>query len=264
MVDSDSNSDTLVPDFKNSDTTVLLRKILESISDLVKECEINATEEGLTIQVMDPLHASISDIFISKKNFDTYRCDHSISIGIKLKDFLKILKSLPLEKNYSLKISCKDDADTMSIEYNVENYALKFALMLYTLNCEKYHFPAQKFDVEVEMPTRNFFLVHRIVGTFDEHLLIVAKDKSLIFSQGGETTKSSLAVTEGEDVKMIIGCEMKKEIAMKYVKSIAKAVVLSDNMKICLGESTPVFFEFTLNEGGYIRFFIAPKVDDEE
>lgn len=259
----DDDSSDCFTDSKYPDSAILFKRILESISDLVKECEVNATNEGLSIQVMDPLHASISDIFISKKIFNKYRCDRPLTIGIKLKDLLKILKNLRFEKNYTLCLSCNDDAEEMKLEYDVEGYKLEFDLTLYTLNLEKYQFPEQKFDVEVEMNTRNFMLVPKIVGTFDEHVVIEAKDKTLIFRQGGETTKSCLKIKEENDVKMNITSNIKKEIAMKYIQSIAKAVALSADMKICMGELTPVFFEFGLSEGGYIRFFIAPKVDEE-
>ncbi|KAM0675354.1 proliferating cell nuclear antigen [Gurleya vavrai] len=260
---SDSDSETFI-DAKQCETAILIRRILESISDLVKECEINATDDGLTIQVMDPLHASICDVFISKKLFEKYRCDRDVRMGIKLKDFLKILRAFRFEKNYLLKFSSKDEGTTLTIEYSGDGAMIKFDVNLYTLNLEKYSFPEQVYDVEVEMLTSDFMVVPRIIGTFDDHITLEAKDKVLVFSQGGETTTSNLFIKENDDTKLNIGCALKKEIAMKYVSSIAKVMGLSKNMKICMGEKTPVFFEFGLQEGGYIRFFIAPKMEDEE
>lgn len=260
----EENSSSQDEEIKTLDSASLLKKVLETVADMVEECDIKASEKGLTIQVMDPMHACISNIFLSKNLFDKYRCDRSLTLGIKIKDFLKILRSLSFKEEYTFQMIAKDDDSILKLLFDCENYQLNFDLTLYTYDLEYYEFPDQKYEVEVEMGTEEFILVPKIVGKFSEHIVLEAKDKTLMFFQGSERANASLTVKEGKNATVSIATEMKKEIAMKYLNCTAKAAMLCEKMKICMGETAPIFFDFELNEGGYLRFFIAPKMEEEE
>lgn len=249
---------------KPTDTASIFKRILETIVDLVDDCEMNATEKGISIQVMDSMHACIIDIFLSKDFFHKYRCDRSISLGIKIKDFLKILKSITFESQFVFKMCADDDCQVLNLDYDCEGYNLKFDLSLFVFKMEKYEFPVQEYEAEVEMKTSEFSLVPKIVGRFDENIEIAAIDKSLVFSQKSDRANANLTIKEKEGVIVNIMVNTTKEIAMKYVHCAAKAAALCEDMKVCMGAATPVFFEFELSGCGFIRFFVAPKLQDTE
>lgn len=78
----------------------ILRKIVESLKDLVTEVNIEATSNGklkiniigLSLQAMDSAHVSLVCLQLNESGFEQYRCDKNITLGINLTDFSKILK----------------------------------------------------------------------------------------------------------------------------------------------------------------------------
>lgn len=54
--------------------------------------------------------------------------------------------------------------------------------------------------------------------------------------------------------------------ALRYMNSFTKATPLSETVAISLSSELPVVVEYKIAEMGYIRFYLAPKIeeDDEE
>lgn len=54
--------------------------------------------------------------------------------------------------------------------------------------------------------------------------------------------------------------------ALRYMNSFTKASPLSSTVTISLSSELPVVVEYKVAEMGYIRFYLAPKIeeDDEE
>lgn len=54
--------------------------------------------------------------------------------------------------------------------------------------------------------------------------------------------------------------------ALRYMNSFTKATPLSETVTISLSSELPVVVEYKIADMGYIRFYLAPKIeeDDEE
>lgn len=52
--------------------------------------------------------------------------------------------------------------------------------------------------------------------------------------------------------------------ALRYMNSFTKATPLSSTVTISLSSELPVVVEYKIAEMGYIRFYLAPKIEDEE
>lgn len=258
--DHDSDS-THTPTY---DGVTIFRRILETAAELVDDCEINANESGMNMQIMDGMQACIIDIFLSNNFFKDYRCDRPITLGIKIKDLLKILKSISFDKSYDFRMYAEEAGKFLSIDYDCDDYNLKFDLSLYVLKMQAYSIPELEFDVEVDMKTSEFLLLPKIVRNLDDNVEIKAVNKSLIFTQESDRSNANLMIKEKKGVIINVLCDMRKEISMKYVLCVAKAAGVCEDMKICMGKDTPVFVGLELGVVGSIKFFVAPKCDDKE
>jgi len=62
--------------------------------------------------------------------------------------------------------------------------------------------------------------------------------------------------------------EMKEPVslsfALRYMNSFTKATPLSDTVTISLSSELPVVVEYKVAEMGYIRYYLAPKIEEEE
>ena len=66
--------------------------IIDSLSSLVNEVNLEATSNGLSRQAMDNAHASLVSFNMKEEGFEEYRCDKNTTLGLNLLDFGKVLK----------------------------------------------------------------------------------------------------------------------------------------------------------------------------
>jgi len=119
----------------------MLRKIIDSLADIVDQMEIKANDKGLEIQVMDSMHVALADIFLSRDIFTSFRCDRDIHLGIPIKHFLTILRSISLEDTSLVRFSCEDAPQVLKIEHTMADSEYEFDITLYQIGSENYTIP---------------------------------------------------------------------------------------------------------------------------
>ena len=63
--------------------------IIDSLSSLVNEVNLEATSNGLSPQTMDSTHISLISLNMKEEGFEEYRCDKNTLLGLHLLDFGK-------------------------------------------------------------------------------------------------------------------------------------------------------------------------------
>lgn len=250
-----------------SESLTLIKRILESLSELVEQAEIKVSDRGLSLQVTDLMHVALADVFLSSSMFTRYRCDRDLTIGVQLKTVVKILKGMSVENNGLFKIECDDSATNLTIKNIRQGNVLSFKLKLFSFDTEAYNVPEFDFGAEVTIPTEEFMYVPKLVGTFGDFIGMQAEDKSITFFQTGGNADASMTLEESsekEGLKIEAKESVTQEIAMKYINLISKVAPLCQNVKISLGTNHPVFFDFVISDLAYIRFYIAPKIDNDQ
>jgi proliferating cell nuclear antigen len=52
--------------------------------------------------------------------------------------------------------------------------------------------------------------------------------------------------------------------SLKYLVNFCKASGLSDSVKLCLSNEVPLLVEYEISNNSYLRFYLAPKIGDDE
>ena len=90
-----------------------IKKLIEAIKDVVSDANLECNENGISLQAMDPSHVSLVSLIIPSEDFEIYRCDEPITIGLNLNSFYKILKCSSNED--SISISCPEISDILTL-----------------------------------------------------------------------------------------------------------------------------------------------------
>ena len=90
----------------------LLKKILESIKDLISDANFDCNSSGIALQAMDSSHVSLVSFLLRSDGFDPYRCDRNLSLGINMASLSKILKCAGNDDIITIK--AEDAGDTVS------------------------------------------------------------------------------------------------------------------------------------------------------
>tara|TARA_B110001452_G_scaffold13284_1_gene10968 strand:+ start:162 stop:500 length:339 start_codon:yes stop_codon:yes gene_type:complete len=93
----------------------MLKKITESMKDLVTEANFDCSTTGISLQAMDSSHVSLVALLLRADGFDHFRCDRNISLGINLGSMGKVLKCCNNDDIVTLK--AEDNADAMTFMF---------------------------------------------------------------------------------------------------------------------------------------------------
>ena len=94
---------------------VVLKKVIETLRDLVNETNFEFTPAGITLQSMDSAHVILVSLLLRADGFESYRCDRTIPVGINMASLGKIIRS-----------AANDDAITLRADDNGETLNLLF------------------------------------------------------------------------------------------------------------------------------------------
>jgi proliferating cell nuclear antigen PCNA len=94
----------------------LLKKILDSIKDLVTDANFDCSSTGISLQAMDSSHVSLVSLLLRADGFEHFRCDRSLSLGINLGSMAKILKCASNDDTVTLKADDNGDSVTFMFE----------------------------------------------------------------------------------------------------------------------------------------------------
>ena len=94
----------------------LLKKVLESMKDLVTDANFDCSASGVSLQAMDSSHVSLISLLLRSDGFDHYRCDRNLSLGINLGSMSKIMKCSGNDDIVTLKADDSGDTITFMFE----------------------------------------------------------------------------------------------------------------------------------------------------
>lgn len=102
----------------------LLKKVLESIKDLVNDANFDCSATGFSLQAMDSSHVALVALLLRSEGFEHYRCDRNISMGMNLTNMSKMLKCAGNDDIITIKAD--DGSDTVTFMFESPSMLLFF------------------------------------------------------------------------------------------------------------------------------------------
>ena len=247
----------------------LLKKIVEAIKDSVKKCNFNCSEHGITVQAVDDSRVLLVSLLVSVSSFEEYRCDREVTLGVDLESFSKIIKTANNDDMLTLMADDSPDQLVTVLEDPTKDRISEYSLKLIDFDSEFLQIEDMEYDAVVNMPSVDFAKLVRDLKTISESLRLVVTKDSIKFTSEGENGSGSVVVkgsSENGDSSVSIHLDDPVDLTfgLKYLNDIVKASTLSTNVTIKMADKTPALFEFKMESGGYLRYYLAPKFDDEE
>jgi proliferating cell nuclear antigen len=253
-------------------TAGTLKKILEAIKDLVTEGNFDCTNAGISLQAMDSSHVSLVSLMLRRDGFSDYRCDKNLSLGINLASMAKILKCASNDDTLILKADDNGDLLTFVFESPTQDKISDFELKLLNLEGESLGIPDTEYKSVVKMPAAEFQKICRDLQVLgDTVTLSGAREGFLKFSVTGNLGNGNITVkpTSGVDTKadqttsIQISEPVSLKFALRYLNFFTKATPLSETVTLSMSNDVPLLVEYRLDDLGYIRYFLAPKIEDD-
>lgn len=252
-------------------SAVTLKKVLDAIKDLLNEGTFECSDSGIQLQAMDNSHVSLVSLSLRSDGFDKYRCDRNISMGMNLGSMAKILKCANNEDNVTVK--AQDNADTVTFMFESQNQekVSDYEMKLMNLDQEHLGIPETEYSCVVRMPSMEFARICRDLAQFGESVVICCTKEGVKFSASGDVGSANVKLAQTSNVDKeedAVSIEMQEPVtltfACRYLNAFTKATPLSNQVQLSMSADVPLVVEYRIPDLGHIRYYLAPKIEDDE
>lgn len=250
----------------------VFRKIFEAAKELLEDASFDCTSEGLSLQAMDAIHVSLVALELRAEGFELYRCDRAMNMGFKVAGLLKILKCAGSKDSLTMRAEDQPDKCSFIFESPNKDKVSQFDFSLTDIDQEHLQVPEQEYFVNIKMPSSEFSRICRDLANFGDTVTISCTKGQVQFAANGDLGTANIRLQESnsiddeenERVQIDVGEPLTLSFAVRYLNNFAKAQVLSDTVTLMLTPKTPMVVEYKIGDYGHIRFYLAPKIDDDE
>ncbi|KAH8404880.1 hypothetical protein KR222_008705 [Zaprionus bogoriensis] len=270
-------------------STALLKKIVDALKDMLNQSTLDCSDGGIEVsgtsskrrqtqrtplrlyaltqlQAMDNSHVSLVAMSLDSGCFEKYRCERNVSLGLDLRSLAKVLKCASGDD--AVTISAADRADKVRLSFESLNKERTAEYELRLLNLEQEHLgiPETEYVCVAHLPAAEFARICRDMSAFSESVVIACSKEGIRFSASGEM--GSVNIKLGETAKGEVRLEVQEPVSLtfagRYLSTFTRATPLSETVKIGLAADVPLLVEYSIEDYGYMRYYLAPKVDDPD
>jgi len=249
----------------------LLKKVLEAIKDLLTEATWDCSSTGMSLQAMDSSHVSLVSLLLRSDGFDTYRCDRNLSMGIKLPHMSKILKCAGNDDAITLKAGDNADVVTFVFESNNGEKVSDYEMKLMDLDTEHLGIPETDYSCVIKMPAAEFQRICRDLSQIGESVIICCTKEGVKFSASSDMGTGNIKLLqttnvdkeeEAVEIEMQEACTL--TFALQYLNFFTRATPLAGRVTLSMSPDVPLVTEYKIGDMGYVRYYLAPKIEDQE
>lgn len=233
-------------------------------------CNFNCTEHGITVQAVDDSRVLLVSLLVGEDAFSTYRCDRNITLGVDLSSLAKVLKCG--NNSDSLTLIAEDTPDSVLVvfEDTEKDRISEYSLKLMDIESDFLNIDDMDYDSVITLPAPDFQKICRDLSQLSDSLTVLVTKDTVKYVANGDIGSGSVIVkpfTDLEKTENSVKVELNKAVnltfGLKYLLDVIKGTSLASSITIKLADKTPALFEFKLSSG-YLRFYLAPKFDEEE
>lgn len=247
-----------------------LKKIIESVKDIVTDANLDCSSLGLSLQAMDSSHVSLISLFLEAEGFEYFKCDKPVTLGVNLVSMHKILKCS--SNDDSITISWKEDPEILYFvfESNLSDRISEFQLKLIKTSSVQLGIPDTHYSATVKLASSEYRRICSDLSALGDTVTIEVSKEGMKFQVEGDIGKGNITLLQalkeentGERVYVEITEAVKMIFSMRYLNSFSKATPLCEKILVKMAKEVPLQMEFRIDAVGYVRFYLAPKVDNE-
>jgi len=225
----------------------------------------------MLLQAMDNSHVSLVSLNLRKEGFDKYRCDRNLVMGMNLASMTKILRCASNDDIITMK--AQDSADTVSFVFESPNQekVSDYEMKLMNLDQDHLGIPETEYSCIIKLPSGEFARICKDLSQFGESIVIACTKEGVKFSAAGDigTANIKLAQTTSVDKEEeAVTVDMQEPVtltfACKYLNMFTKATPLSAQVSLSMSPDVPLVVEYKIGEIGHIRYYLAPRIGDDE
>ncbi|XP_068237430.1 proliferating cell nuclear antigen-like [Palaemon carinicauda] len=248
----------------------ILSKVTNAIKELLNEATWVCTDSGIQLQAIDTSHVSLVSLNLLAEGFDEYKCDRNLVMGINISVMSKILKCATDDDVVTIKAQDNADTITFIFEFRSQQKNSKYIMKLMNLDPEYLNISDINHNCLIRMPSNEFSLICRDLSQFGDSINIACIKDGVKFSTGGDIgtanikfAKMSSVDNKERAVEVEVQEPIKITFSCRYLNLFTKATAFSPRVSLFMSLNMPMVVEYSIEDVGNIRYFLAPKIEEE-
>lgn len=176
---------------------VLFKKILDSISSLIQETNLNCTDEGIRIQAIDTAHVALCGVEIRPEAFMHYRCDRPMVLGVPIGMLQKVVKTANNDDTLTLRKADGSDTLTLVFESVKADRIASYDLSLTNIDSEQMDIPPTEYKAVVTLSSTEYARITRDLSILGEDITIGVDKNSVRFEASSDEGTGTLVLKQG-------------------------------------------------------------------
>ncbi|EPQ66120.1 Proliferating cell nuclear antigen (PCNA) [Blumeria graminis f. sp. tritici 96224] len=220
---------------------------------------------------MDNSHVALVSMMLKAESFSPYRCDRNLALGLNLGSLTKVLRAAQGDDILTIKAEDAPDVLNLLFESSENDRISEYDLKLMDIDQEHLGIPDTEYAATISMPSTEFRRICLDLIALSESVSIEASKDGVKFSCSGDIGNGAVTLrshTNVEKPEMNVEIELTEPVSLtfslKYLVNFCKASALSKSVKLCLSNEVPLLVEYNLAGSSYLRFYLAPKIGDDE
>ena len=247
----------------------IFMEIFHHLKGVSTVLNLTFSKEGLLLRGMDTACVSLFDMRLSNNWFDEYSVeDNDIKeIGVNIGVLHKILSTK--QDTQKLQIgytgSTPDKLNILFISEDKSTFNNWFAMPLIDLEIDTVEIPEKEHQVDIQLPANKFgLIIDQLLIFNDSFKMNCLEDKVICMVDGDEgemrINMDMESMTEygiEEDTELIAGYSTRLVHKVCAFKNIASQVYIG------ISENYPLEIKYNIDGTSYIRFMVAPKIEED-
>jgi proliferating cell nuclear antigen len=183
----------------------------------------------------------------------------------------KILKCA--SNDDAITVKAGDNADTITFMFESSNgeKVSDYEMKLMDLDTEHLGIPETDYSCIIKLPSGEFQRICRDLSQIGESVVICCTKEGVKFSASGDLGTGNIKLAQSANVdkeEEAVIIEMQEAVtltfALRYLNFFTKATPLSPQVCLSMSSDVPLVVEYKIGDMGYVRYYLAPKIEDTE
>jgi proliferating cell nuclear antigen len=249
----------------------LFKRIIESLKGLVEDATFDCETHGIGLQAMDVSHVALIAVELPADAFANYRCNEPIALSFNIETLSKLLKNAGTNDELTIKCSRPGDTIEMQLTAPSQDRSTTFHIGPVDVHSEMVSVPDHHYRASLGFSSTALAQLVRGQSDINDSVSVRCIDGSISFSVADNAVEAvttflsdGASDTAQEEVVINVTEDCRVSYALRYLKAISAASALAPRVSLSFSPHFPLLVQYDLNEGGSVRFYLAPKVEEDE
>ncbi len=233
----------------------LFSDIISIISELVTEVKIKVTNEGLSLNAVDPANVAMVHFNMPSDLFSEYSLEKPEILGLNLDSLRAVLRRC--KPGSSLTLQKSENILKLGIQDRIKR---DFSLALLDIDVEEKEMPQWEFNSVIKLNSDSLVEVLEDCTVVSDACTFIAESNKFIVEAFG--LHSARAEFSSDEIE-IHSASSTARFSLEYMNKFAKGAKISNRAQLSFSNNHPLRLDF-MTGNIMLSFVLAPRIEQEE